>query len=536
MTVTTPAKQTYVLGPDDPQLRAYQIGKKDPVWWIQNVLNVRLYSKSKDMINAIKLYDLVAVWSGHGVSKSFTMACVALWWMLCVRGLALITGPKFLQTKDIFFSAIRKVLTGASLPPAQTPRELPDSDKWELGPEQGIQLINSAKHTAVNVQGYHAKDIMLIADEASGIDNALFDAIESSQVSRGVAGAHAKKIYTGNPNIEPTKTVFKSTYGKAQHLGDGLTSLSGKPIDPSRWVGLHISAFDSPNVTGEMIIPGLVGPEWIKEREEEYGADSMLYSIRVLGEYFEGGAIDRLVPEAALLEWLTKHEPVEMQPTLHWGIQQGHFSCTQGFDGARYGDDACVSTIIRKGKIVSIKEKRNVSTSEAAIFLLEEHKEHGCVRTSMDGTGHGAGIYDDAVLMANDQESKFFGCAVTMVNFSSAAPLIRYRNIRTQMGFDFRDALKMGYVVLDAYLSSLGEKLADDIRATSYILTDLGTILEPKETIKQKLGRSPDYFDSAMLAFHAYIRSMQMSAKEESDLRLANAIRKHFGGVAYNGL
>jgi len=525
----------YVLDKDDPKLEAYQFGAKDPVWWIQNVLKVRLYSRARDMVEAVYKYDKVGVWSGHGVSKSFTMACVSLWWMLCMGGLVLVTGPKFLQTKDIFFAAIRKVLAGAGLPPAQTPRELPDSDKWELGPEQGIQIINSAEHTAVNVQGYHAKNIMMIADEASGIGNALFDAIESSQVSRGVAGARAKKVYTGNPNIVPGKIVFQGVYGKAQHLDEGLMNNTGKEIDPDEWVGLHISAYDSPNVTGEMTIAGLVGPKYIEDRKVEYGEDSMLYSIRVLGEYFEGGAVDRLVPEAALQEWMERTEPVKMQPTLHWGILEGHFSCTQGFDGARYGDDACVSAIMVNGKINEIEEKRNVSTSEAAIFMLNQHKDAGCVRTSMDGTGHGAGIYDDANLLVHDQDSKFFNLGITMVNFASSAMLARYRNIRTQMGFDFRDAIRSGYIVLDKYLGALRDKLIDDIRATGYILTDLGTILEPKEVIKLKLGRSPDYFDATMLAFHAYIRSAQMTEEAEANLRLANAIRKQFGGAVYAG-
>lgn len=511
---------------------AWRIGYNDPVWWIENVLRVKLYSKAKDIVNAARDYDRIAVRSGHGVGKSYTLACIALWWALVRKGTVLVTGPKFEQTKAIFFSRFTKILAGAVIPPALTPSMLPDSDKWELGPEQGIWIINSAKQTAINIQGYHAENMLLIADEAAGIDDALFEASDATQVSRGVSHATAKKILAGNPTEENNCTIFKKANMVGQQLQAGNLLPGGCLPDPKRWVVIHISSYDSPNVTGEMTVPGLVGIDWIKEKEEEYGPESMLFSVRVLGEYFEGGAVDRLIPESALETWLARKEPSPFREHLHWGVLPGHDSIAQGFDGARYGDDACVSTIISHGRIIDIEARNKLSTGDAAAFMLERHLQFGCKRTSLDGTGQGAGIYDDAIVLTSDSSSRYADLCISMVNFASKSSLIRYRNIRTQMAFDLQEAIRFGYIVPDEYLGTALNRLIEDIRATGYEAKDNGVILEPKEVIKGKLGRSPDYFDSLMLAFHAYIRSVELPPERIAAMELEAAIQKAFGSYS----
>jgi len=505
-------------------------GADHPIWWVENILNVKTYTRSRDMIDAIYLYDKVGIWSGHGISKSFTEACIATWWLICQRGWCLITGPKFEQTKDIFFSSLNKILSSSTIPAAASAKLAPDSDKWVLGPQNAITLINSAKHSAVNLQGYHAEKMLLIVDEASGVDNEIFDAVEASQVSRGVGSAKAKMLLAGNPNEVMNKTYFKTIFESGQHVGPGLSSPD--PIDPKKWVCMHISSYESPNVTGEVEIPGLVGPEWIEERKEVYGKDSMLFSVRVKGEYFKEGAIDRLFPESLIEAWKRREEPEPFRTRLHWGVLDNHLSCTQGLDPARYGDDATVSTIIENGRIIDIEEKWNLSVPQAALFMVERHYAFGCKRTSLDGTGFGAGVYDDGLLLVNNPESKYYGLLITMVNFANKATLTRYKNIRTQMGFDLRDAVRLGFVILDPALGRIKDKLLEDMAFIGYLTKDIGSMMQKKEDIKKNLGRSPDYFDSAMLAFHAYIRSRALTEGEEASMRLTTAIEKAFGGYA----
>jgi hypothetical protein len=54
---------------------------------------------------------------------------------------------------------------------------------------------------------------------------------------------------------------------------------------------MAISAFDSPNLTGEQVPPemaaALVGQEWVEEKAREWGEENPVYRSKVLGEFSE---------------------------------------------------------------------------------------------------------------------------------------------------------------------------------------------------------------------------------------------------------
>jgi hypothetical protein len=123
----------------------------------------------------------------------------------------------------------------------------------ELGDKHFAQGLST--DTPERFQGFHEGHILFVVDEASGVREGIFEAIEGSMTS-----ADAKVLLIGNP------TSLRGTFYEAFHKRRGL------------WKTIHISAFDTPNlVQNEVVFPSLVTPKWVTDAEENWGTESYLY-------------------------------------------------------------------------------------------------------------------------------------------------------------------------------------------------------------------------------------------------------------------
>src|SRR5262249_35015622 len=115
-------------------------------------------------------------------------------------------------------------------------------------------------------QGHHAEHLLLVVDEAPGVDEAIFEAAAGFLTSPG-----AKLLLIGNP------TKLGGEFYDAFHRNRGL------------YHTIHISAFDTPAFTAEQVPYSprrrLVTPEWVEEHRRKWGEDSPLWQVRVLGDF-----------------------------------------------------------------------------------------------------------------------------------------------------------------------------------------------------------------------------------------------------------
>jgi hypothetical protein len=137
------------------------------------------------------------------------------------------------------------------------------ASKLELAPDWFA--IGLSTDQPERFQGHHAPHMLLVVDEASGVDEDIFEAGEGFLTAEG-----ARILLIGNP------TRPYGTFSRAFE-------------DGSRWHQIHISAFHSPNFTGEdvpeTLSRALVGPDWVEDFEHTYGKESAQYAVRVLGEF-----------------------------------------------------------------------------------------------------------------------------------------------------------------------------------------------------------------------------------------------------------
>ena len=158
----------------------------------------------------------------HGVGKTFTIAVAALWWLARYpEGIVLTTSPTQRQVRTQLWSEIHRLVERAKVPyPKLKTTELKFRDDNNFA-------IGFSTNQAENFQGYHGKFVLIIADEAPGIESGIWDAVVGT-----MAGGKVHIAMAGNPTV-PSGAFF-----------DAFTKERGI------WNCFTIGAFDSPNLKG----------------------------------------------------------------------------------------------------------------------------------------------------------------------------------------------------------------------------------------------------------------------------------------------
>jgi len=190
---------------------------------------------------------------------------------------------------------------------------------------------------------------------------------------------------------------------------------------------------------------------------------------------------------------------------------------SQGFDYARFGDDATVSYILQNGEFIDIAERHGMDEYDAAVWLAERSRSFGCHRTALDCTGFGTGVAD--VVKHDHPDINIMEVAFQAKALNSE----RFNNMRTEMAVSFRDAMRSGLVKLNVKIPL---KFWEDARALTYTYKGKIMKLIGKKEVKLKTGRSPDHFDAAMLAVKAYTTARQITPEEKASAMLYKGIAK----------
>lgn len=183
-----------------------------------------------------------------------------------------------------------------------------------------------------------------------------------------------------------------------------------------------------------------------------------------------------------------------------------------GVDIARYGDDDTVIAHKRGNAIVSLEYHHGLSLERAAALVRKRIVELpvDSRNVMIDAVGLGAGVVD--ILRAQQYR-------VTEV-ISGSKPVVtrhqtfRFKNLRSQMWWVMREALRLGEVCFEID----DPRLREDLTAPRYTITaDKVIVVESKDEIKKRIGRSTDAADAVVYALSQGIHQ----AKLERFRRLA---------------
>ena len=195
---------------------------RDPILFANQFLGVSLWEREVEILQSIKTHRRTAVKACHGVGKTFTIAVAALWWLARYpEGIVLTTSPTQRQVRTQLWTEIHRHVERAKVPyPKLKTTELKFRDDNNFA-------IGFSTNQAENFQGYHGKYVLIIADEAPGIESGIWDAVAGT-----MAGGKVHIVMAGNPTV-PSGAFF-----------DAFTKERGL------WHCITIDAFDSPNLKG----------------------------------------------------------------------------------------------------------------------------------------------------------------------------------------------------------------------------------------------------------------------------------------------
>ena len=436
-------------------LRTY---RDDPVGFVRSVLKIEPQDWQIEFMLAVANPNQrqIAVKAGHGVGKSAVTAWVCAWHMTCrFPQKVVITAPTSAQLFDALFAELKATIL--KLPVALQELFNVTSDRISLkaAPDESFISARTARAEAPEaLQGVHSTNVLLIADEASGVPEAVFEAGLGS-----MSGEHATTILLGNP------TRSSGFFFNAFNSGD------------PRWTLMTVSCMDSV----------LVSKDFIQQIASTYGENSNAYRVRVLGE-FPRADDDTVIP-LYLTEGAQNREiVVEPNAPEVWGL-----------DVARFGDDRSV-LVRRQGKRVPAPPLvwKNKDLMQLSGLVKAEY-DTAVVKPQeilIDSIGLGSGVVD---------RLRELNLPARGINVSEGPALKNgYINLRAELWFKAKawfESLQVCIPKESAY--GKGDSLVADLTSVRYDVKDSTgkSQIESKADMKKRLRRSPDLADAFVLTF-----------------------------------
>jgi hypothetical protein len=473
--------------------------RADPVAWVAECVTMRevaefggqgwtgVWSKQREILDALqagragdKTRRRVAVKSCHGVGKSYVAAIVAAWWLAVHEpgeAFVVTSAPTYAQVRAILWRYIRQIHKKAGLPGRVNQTE------WSIDGEMVGFGRKPADHDEAAFQGIHAPHVLVILDEACGIPAQLWIAADALTTNVGCC-----ILAIGNP--DNPASYFKE-------VCDPLSQIGGL------WHHIRISAFDSPNLTGEFVPPKvaamLVSADWVAEKLIEWGNDNPIYISKVLGDFPSQNPMAIVRYEDVMACRVSEPRTAEEKTPVALGVDVGG------------GGDL---TVIRerRGMVAGREWESNSDRPEdLAPLVIDAINLTGARVVNVDSIGIGYGLCGELRNRGRLGEHK---AVIVEVNVAEKAnnPVI-YANKRAEIWWTIgRELSKDGAWDLGARV--------DDTMTGAYLVSDrtlaelvevrwkqdaAGRILvEKKDEVRERTGgRSPDHADALLLAFYS---------------------------------
>lgn len=485
---------------DDADILRSFANPPDPVGFARRILAFMPWSRQREILEAVAEYKRVSVVSGHKVGKSTAYAILALWFYCSyANARVVITSTTDNQVNGIIWREIKRLARAALIP-------IPG-----VAPSHGIPGIAVRADTGLThpttlseIKGYTAKEaeaiagvsgayVMYLVDEASGVQNFIFEAIEGNR-----AGGNAWVLLCSNPT-KAHGEFFDSHHSKTREI-----------LGTGGYEAIHVDSRESPNCTGEWSqleeydrkleawvrrserVPGLAMPEWVAEKLIEWGETDSRFLMRIAGSFVV--AEEAKVFQLGLLE----------ASQLRWAETPADGGIFVGVDPAGDGDAGDESAFAaRRGlKAFAPRTRRGITPAEHVVELqdmLAELYADGAPRIpkpliNCESEGEASWrVY--VVLREHAQRTGEFNVQRMRTSDRAHREPLLYDRLRDEMYAVARLWMREGGAIPEH------AKLEKDLHAPEFASDAHGRLkLTPKRDLKKLLGRSPDVGDAFVLS------------------------------------
>jgi hypothetical protein len=443
--------------------------RRNPAAWARDRLGVHLWSKQREIAELLLTHPRVAVQSAHGVGKSFTAALIAAWWVdVHPPGEAIVvsTAPSYEQVHAILWEELRGFHRRGDLP-----GDIRMDDHWNIGTTQVGMGRRPANHNQHSFQGIHRRYVLVLIDEACGVPEWLWTAADTI-----TTGDECRTLAIGNPD------------DNSSHFAHVCEKDTG-------WRRVKISAYDSPNLTGEDVPAHmrqlLVTAGWVRDKEDRWGQQSPLFTSKVRGEWAdnESGVIPMSWVYQAQTRWRQWFDDGQPEPA---GVR--YF----GVDVARFGTDR-TAIATRQGDTILDVETWAQLDSVQVTDLVANRLRYPRSQAIVDAEGIGGPVVDQ-LRHAGYSPRPF--AAGSMTNRRDITGVMTFPNVRSAMWWNARELLEPHRQPV-LRLPPDDDLLAELTGPTWDVKAGNRIVVESKDDMKARLNRSPDSADAVLMALWA---------------------------------
>jgi len=436
-----------------------------------NKPHIKISSQQREFLEALPHNKRISIRSGHGTGKDAS-ASWAILWFLVTRLFAKVvcTAPTARQLNDILWSEISKWIRGSAIEDEfvvqsekifhkQAPKEW-----WARAISPSVRADPADQ--AETLAGSHGDHLLIIVDEASGVEDPIFIPIEGAMTQED-----NRILLIGNP----TKN---NGYFYETHF---------HPEIKQNWFTLHWDSRDSENVK----------PEYPTYMANKYGIESNVFRIRVAGE-----------------------PPLEDERTLiplHWAEQciGNEIEVDEddpiyiGVDVARLGADKSVILPRHGLKVLPWTSFQGMNSATLGDHIIMSYADAGAEGCGIDTIGVGGPVADFL------RRRGLQGLFDVNVSWASSDPT-KYALLRDELWWRVREKCMYGYysfpdTKLPGEVLSLGQELANELSSPFYDFNRNGAVkVEGKKEMKKRGLASPNIADALCITEYFYNASSRL--------------------------
>lgn len=426
--------------------------------WVRVVIGIEPTWQQRKILDAAKPGARITIRSGHGTGKTSALAMLLLWFISTRTDCRIpCTAPSGHQLYDLLWSEVT-MWHQKMLPEWRDSIEIL-TDRVHIKGEEKTRFAvarTSRPESPEALQGFHAKNLLYLIDEASGIHEKVFETAEGA-----LSTPDCIVVMASNP------TRTDGYFHRSHHR------------DRKMWKCITMSSAESP----------LVDKKFVTDMAQKYGRDSNVFRVRVLGQ-FPAGSDDVLIPLDLIDAALARK------------VDTSAFAqdvSRAGLDVARFGSDASALVVRQGGWLPHLSRWHKAGVTDTAGRCLRGNSEGLFTELNIDTIGVGSGVADicrEASL--KDDRTLLVRDVVVSADASDKAKFARKRD---ELWWLLREWLQREDSVLPA-----GHELIDDLVAqmsgVTFKYLSSGKIqVMSKDEMKKNLGISPDIADALCNTF-----------------------------------
>lgn len=459
---------------DDPDLFNSAILGRPPYW-----------SRQREIAQSVVDHRISVAYTGNAIGKDYLVGGLLPWWLLTRhQSLVIVTGPSQNLLGSVTWKETRRAIDGARLPLGLTASQGIRCSPLRLRVKGDWGALGYSTTSIERASGQHNRRLLVIVEEASGVEDEIYDALDSLK--------YVRLLLIGNP-VRSTGRFISLIAQAARDRRDGLP--------PSRAVNaIRVSSRESPDAGLEQSPRGLADRTWIEDCERRYGKDSLWVKSHI-DALVPSVSADTLIPEG-WLDWAASQPPRLALPANHPIHQTRRIACDLG-EGV--GRDSSAIVVRDDWGVLEVVHGSALGLPEAAHHMaaLARKWDVPQERMSYDKVGVGRDFPLHLGRLGVTRAVPYAGAAGPRSN--------EFTNLRSEAAWKLRQRLDpegsddhrhgRGRPAFAIPPGPHWARLREELGKLTYHLVGHKTALLAKDDWKIVLGHSPDLADALIQSF-----------------------------------